>query len=87
MNQLRTWVAIWRRSSFWDRRRVLFGASGLGFGSGVYSLCLSRVGKSENTYFRHVQRFRGGLVFKAHRRCVSLNSRLESNNEEEEKVG
>jgi len=25
-----------------------------------------------------VQRFRGGLVFKAHRLCVSLNSRLES---------
>ena len=32
---------------------------------------------------RNVQRFRGGLVFKAHRLCVSLNSRLESNNEEE----
>jgi len=28
--------------------------------------------------------FRGGLVFKAHRLCVSLNSRLESNKEEEE---
>ena len=27
--------------------------------------------------------FRGGLVFKAHRLCVSLNSRLESNKEEE----
>ena len=27
----------------------------------------------------NVQRFRGGLVFKAHRLCVSLNSRLESN--------
>jgi len=26
-----------------------------------------------------VQRFRGGLVVKAHRLCVSLNSRLESN--------
>ena len=26
----------------------------------------------------------GGLVFKAHRLCVSLNSRLESNTEEEE---
>jgi len=33
---------------------------------------------------RNAQRFRGGLVFKAHRLCVSLNSRLESNNEEEE---
>jgi len=32
----------------------------------------------------HVQRFRGGLVFKAHRLCVSLNSRLGSNKEEEE---
>jgi len=30
-----------------------------------------------------VQRFRGGLVFKAHKFCVSLNSRLESNKEEE----
>ena len=27
---------------------------------------------------------RGGLVFKAHRLCVSLNSRLVSNKEEEE---
>jgi len=31
-----------------------------------------------------VQQFRGGLVFKAQRLCVSLNSRLEGNNEEEE---
>ena len=31
-----------------------------------------------------VQRFRDGLVFKAH---VSLNSRLESNKEEEEEEG
>ena len=29
-----------------------------------------------------MKRFRGGLVFKAHRLCVSLNSRLESNKEE-----
>jgi len=28
-----------------------------------------------------------GLVFKAHRLCVSLNSRLESNKEEEEEEG
>ena len=35
---------------------------------------------------RIVKRFRGGLVFKAHRLFVSLNSRLESN-EEEERVG
>ena len=31
-----------------------------------------------------MQRFRGGLVFKADRLCVSLNSRLESHKEEEE---
>jgi len=31
---------------------------------------------------RNVKRFRGGLVFEAHRLCVSLNSRLESNKEE-----
>jgi len=32
----------------------------------------------------NVQRFRGGLVFKAHRLCVSLNYRLEINKEEED---
>ena len=36
---------------------------------------------------RNVQRFRGGLVFKAHRLCVSLNSRLGCNKEEDEAVG
>ena len=30
-----------------------------------------------------MQRFRGGLVFKAHRLCVTLNTRLERNKEEE----
>ena len=33
---------------------------------------------------RDCLRFRGGLVFKAHRLCVSLNSRLERMKEEEE---
>ena len=33
------------------------------------------------TVHRNVQRLRGGLVFQAHRLCVSLNSRLESNKE------
>jgi hypothetical protein len=33
----------------------------------------------------NVQQFRGVLVFKAHRLCVSLNSRLESIKEEVEK--
>jgi len=36
---------------------------------------------------RNVQRFRGVLVFKAHRLYVSLNSRLGSNTEEEETEG
>ena len=35
---------------------------------------------------RNVQWFRGGLVCKAHRLRVSLNSRFESNKEEEKKV-
>jgi len=39
---------------------------------------------SEQLFCRNVKRFRGGLVFKAHRLCVSLNSRLESNKEAEE---
>ena len=33
---------------------------------------------------RNVQRFRGGLVFKAHRLCVPLISRLESKTKEKE---
>jgi len=35
---------------------------------------------------RNVKRFRGGLVIDAHRLFVSLNSRLESNKEEEEEL-
>ena len=31
---------------------------------------------------QHLQRFRGGLVFEAHRLCVSLNSKRESNTQE-----
>jgi len=31
----------------------------------------------------NAQRFRGGLVFKDHRLCMSLNPRLHSNTEEE----
>ena len=34
-----------------------------------------------------MQRFRGGLVFKAHRLCVSLNSGLKRNKEEEDHLG
>ena len=35
---------------------------------------------------RFAQRFRGGLVLTAHRLCASLNSRLESCEEEEKKI-
>ena len=35
---------------------------------------------------RNVKRFRGGLVFKAHRLCVSPNSRLESIEERREQL-
>ena len=35
---------------------------------------------------RNVQRFSGGLVFKAHPLCVSFNSWLVSNEEGEEEV-
>ena len=41
-------------------------------------------GIGEQLINRNVQRFRGGLISKAHRLCVSLNYRLESNEEEEE---
>jgi len=41
---------------------------------------------SEQLLHINVQWFRGGLVFKAHRLCVSLNSRLERNKDEEDKV-
>ena len=37
----------------------------------------------EQLLHRNLQRFRGGLVVKAHRLCVALNFRLESNKEEE----
>ena len=37
-----------------------------------------------STRRRNVQQFRGGLVFKAHRLSVSLNSRLQNNKGEEE---
>ena len=41
----------------------------------------------EQQLYRNVQRFLCGHVFKTHRLCVSLNSRLESNREEKKVVG
>ena len=45
------------------------------------SVCTRR---RRNSGHRNVQWFRGGLIFEAHRLCVSLNPRIESNKEEEE---
>ena len=44
----------------------------------------SQSNSGKQVLHRNVKRFRGGLVFKAHILCPSLNSRLESNKEEEE---
>jgi len=46
-----------------------------------------KAGAQGQQLHRNVQRSRGGLVFKAHRLCVSLNSRLASNNEEGRRPG
>ena len=53
-------------------------------GRDVLSRPLSALKTSVNLLDRNVQRFRGGLVFKADRLCASTISRLESNKEEEE---
>jgi len=52
--------------------------------SGSGRRCHARSGTGQQLLRRNEQRFRGGLVFKAHTLCVSLNSRLESNREEVE---
>ena len=46
--------------------------------------CIS--GERLTEFHRNVQRFRGGLVYQAHRLCVSLNARLERNEEEKNKT-
>ena len=40
----------------------------------------------EQLLHRNVQRFRGGLVFKAHRLCVSLTARLVSNKDKKKRT-
>ena len=49
----------------------------------LHDFSAGSLGFRNQLLYINVQRFRGGLVFKAHRLCVSLNSRLESGNEEE----
>ena len=57
----------------------------------VLLLRIPRVRTCVHSYLRttlakvHRVRFRGGLVFEAHRLCASLDSRLESNNKEEKR--
>ena len=41
---------------------------------------------SEVLIYRNVKRFRGVLAFRAHGLCVSLNSRLERNKEEDRAI-
>ena len=63
---------------------------GSSFTVGIFSIGFVSIGFVSvlplTILYRNVQRFRGGLVFKAHRLCVSLNSRRESNKEEEKGV-
>jgi len=67
------------RAIFQAKVSIAFSVVPHSLGSG-----LSRPG---GTSHRNVQRFRGGLVFKAHGLYVSLNSRLESNEERERPGG
>ena len=45
---------------------------------------MCKVSIQEQLLQRDVRRFRGGLLFKALKLCVSINTRLESNKEEKE---
>ena len=53
--------------------------------NGRLSLPFGIVLNLRTTSSQKLQRFRGGLVSKAHRLCVSPNSRLESDKEEKKK--
>ena len=46
------------------------------------TLKIGSTAREQNQFHRNMPRLRGGLAFKARKLCVSLNSRLESNNEE-----
>jgi len=61
----------------------LFCVLGFGFRDHVRGPRMDQP-RVEQLLHRNVQRFRGGLVSKAHILYVPLNSRLESNKEEEE---
>jgi len=84
---------VFRVSCFGGFGVILGGIQVSGFGVRAWrslfglDACLHRDVLDElasgDGHTRNVQRFRGGLVFKAHRLCVSLNSRLESNKEDE----
>ena len=48
--------------------------------SSTCGVCVHR-GQTEQLLHKNALRYRGGLVFKAHTLCVSLDSRLEGNKE------
>ena len=52
----------------------------------LYSSAKLSIQEQAQELYRNVQRFRGRLIFKAHIICVSLNSRIASNKEEEERI-
>ena len=72
-------LGVIKKKSYLQQLRVPRGRAAKGTGAAPPHHCQENM-----AHIGHVQRFRGGLVFKAHRLCVSLNSRLESNKEEEE---
>ena len=71
-----------RRHNFNKDLHVLMG--GEMSGRDVLSRPLSALNTCVNLLDRNVQRFRGGLVFKADRLCASTISRLELNTKEKE---
>ena len=89
---LRVWDLGFRVSGVGFRIWGLeFGIVVWGLEIGVWGFGFRVAGVGFNVQTRQLRsknvRFRGRLVFKAHRLCVSLNSRLESNKEEEELGG
>ena len=64
------------------RSRSLFSSLSLSLTHPHSQPCSAHALSASHPLHRSVQRFRGRLVLEAHRHCVSLNYRLESNEEE-----
>ena len=87
---LRVWYHVFRAEDFVSRVSCfVLGISSFVFRVSCFVFRVSRLALRAEGFVQRVelhgnmQRFRGGLVLKAHRLCVSLNSRLESDKEEE----